>query len=79
MRSRIRRERRCTEEEEDNFGRDDESLDLTSEEETTSMMKGPTEHEALSAQFVTQFCEMMATAEYSILSEQQEHGGRFHV
>ena len=44
---------------------------FTSEEETTSMMKGPTEHEALSAQFVTQFCEMMATAEYSILSEEE--------
>ena len=40
-----------------------------SEEEKT--LKGPTEHEALSAQFVTQFCEMMATAEYSILSEEE--------
>ena len=37
--------------------------------ETT--LKGPTEHEALSAQFVTQFCEMMATAEYSILTEEE--------
>ena len=30
--------------------------------------KSPTEHERLSVQFVTQFCQMMATAEYTLLS-----------
>ena len=31
--------------------------------------KSPTEHERVSVQFVTQFCQMMATAEYTLLSE----------
>lgn len=30
--------------------------------------KSPTEHERVSVQFVTQFCQMMATAEYTLLS-----------
>jgi hypothetical protein len=33
--------------------------------------KGPTEHEALSVQFVAQFCQMMATAEYTLLSDSE--------
>ena len=37
-------------------------------EASKSDAKGPTEHERLSLQFVTQFCQMMATAEYTLLS-----------